>query len=121
MKSEKQLTLQKESDNIPVKSENKSLTPIEMISLAIQSGAGIEVMKGLFDLQKEWEANEARKAFYQDFSLFKENVPKILKNKDVSYANKNGGRTEYRHATLDKMLETLCSELSKYNLSVSEY
>lgn len=99
--------------------ENKYLTPMEMISSAIQSGASIDIMRGLFDLQKEWEANEARKAFYKDFSLFKENVPKILKNKDVSFTNRSGIKTEYRHATLDKMLDTLCVELSKYNLSVS--
>jgi len=112
MKNEKQLTLQKEPDNMSVIAENKSLTPMEMISSAIQSGASIEIMKGLFELQKDWEANEARKAFVKAVNLFKSELPELRKNKKVKFGN-----TEFFYSPLEEVAKIIGGKLSEHGLS----
>lgn len=108
----------KKTDATVTTANENLLTPFGMISEAIRAGASVDVMQGLFNLQKDWEANEARKSFYRDFALFKADVPKILKSKHVEFTTSRGV-TKYNHAELDKMLDILCDKLSTYNLSVS--
>ena len=42
--------------------EYASMTPMEMISSAVEAG-NIDLVAKLMDLQERWDANQARKAF----------------------------------------------------------
>ena len=96
-----------------------SKTPAELIQIAITGGADLDKLEKLMVLQERWEANEARKAYNEAMSAFKENPPKIDKDRHVGYASKTGGRVGYSHASLANVTEKITAELSKHGLSAS--
>lgn len=96
-----------------------SQTPAELIQIAIAGGADLDKLEKLMVLQERWEANEARKAYHKAMSAFKENPPKIDKDRHVGYATKQGGKVGYSHASLANVTEKITAELSKHGLSAS--
>lgn len=94
------------------------ITPMAMLDRALSSGAGIETLTKLMDLQERYEANEARKAFDKAMSEAKAEIPVIRKNKAVGFDAKNGGsRTSYRHEDMAEIARTVDPILSKHGLS----
>lgn len=89
-----------------------SITPMELIQVAVNQNADIDKLEKLLGLQLRWEANEARKAYVVAMNAFKANAPKILKNKHVEF-----GQTKYDHATLDAACDALIPALSEHGLS----
>lgn len=96
----------------------KELSPAEMISTAMTSGADLEQLEKLLELQERWEKNNAVKEYNKAMAQFKSNPPSITKDKHVSYTT-NTGTMKYNHATLANIVEKITAELSKYGLSAS--
>lgn len=96
-----------------------SLTPMEMVSQAVASGQGIDVIDKLMTLQERWEKNQARKAFDEAISQAKAKIPVIIKNKQVGFDSRKAGasRTEYKHETLDEIARVITPILADYGLS----
>ena len=92
------------------------LSPAQMILEMSKSGIDVEKMKSLLELQKEWESNEARKAYHKAMAEFKANPPKIEKDKSASFGT---GKAAFKHASLANVCEKINSELSKHGLSAS--
>lgn len=86
---------------------------------ALQAGMTIEHLQGIMNLQKEWEANEARKSYVADMAAFKLNPPEILKTKLVGYANRDGSVTGYFHATLGDIAAVVVDSLASHGFSHS--
>lgn len=97
--------------------ELQAVTPMAMLSMAINKGTDLAQLEKLMELQERWEKNEAKKAFDRAVSAFKANPPVLHKNKTVNYQNKDLSMTSYDHATLDHLCEAICPELSKHGLS----
>jgi hypothetical protein len=96
--------------------EIKSISPAEMMKI-MNSGdrqIPIEQMQQALELQMKWEANEAKKAYHRAMSAFKENPPKITKDKSVRYKD-----VKYSHASLANVVQQITKELSKHGLSAS--
>lgn len=93
-------------------------TPAIMIQEAVAKGADLEQLKGLLQLQKEYEANEARKAYHKAMAAFKKSPPTISKNKKVKYST-DKGTVSYDHATLFNVVENITSALSVHGFSAS--
>lgn len=94
--------------------------PADMIRLAVDKGTDLSKLRELLEIQKDWEANEARKAYHKAMSDFKANPPTILKDKSVGYESKSGGqKVGYKHATLANVTQKISAELSKHGLSAS--
>ncbi len=92
-------------------------TPAGLLELAVQRGASIEQMQALMVMKREWEADEARKAFSEDFARFKAcEVVTIAKDKHVSYQGSKGV-TAYDHATIGNVVATITAAISKYGFS----
>jgi hypothetical protein len=91
-------------------------SPAELIRQAVKGGADLEKLRGLLELQKEWEANEARKAYHKAMSDFKASPPRIEKDRSVSFG---AGKASYQHASLANVVEKITAELSKHGLSAS--
>jgi len=87
-------------------------THLDMIQLAISQNADIDKLSKLMELQERYQANEAKKAYVAAMAEFKANPPKIMKDSHVKFGN-----TEYDHATLANVTETINSALSKHGLS----
>lgn len=92
--------------------ERGELSPMALIQMAINRGATTEQLEKLIALQERVEANQARKAFVAALAAFKNNPPKILKNKLVEFL-----QTKYRHATLDNVCILIDPALAEYGLS----
>lgn len=88
--------------------------PMAAAIQALQAGMTIEQMQGLMGLQKDWEANEARKAYVADMAAFKLHPPVILKTKEVSFSG-----THYMHATLGGVTEAIVAALAEHGFSHS--
>ena len=82
--------------------DTKSLMAI-IDRAALDPQFDVAKLQALLAVKKEWEADEARKAFVVALAKFKENPPEIIKNKSVDYTNKAGTRTQYKHAGLDQV------------------
>lgn len=93
---------------------NRIMTPADMIIAAVSGKADLGQVRELLAIQKEWEANEARKAYHKAMSEFKANPPDIKKDKKVSYLN-----VSFNHASLSNVVKKTTQELSKYGLSAS--
>jgi hypothetical protein len=83
---------------------NKS--PSEMIQQAISSGADLEKLEKLLELQERWEKNEARKSYNKAMAQFKANPPKIEKDKKVGYSTAKG-KVGYSHASLYNVVDKI--------------
>lgn len=88
------------------------VNPMSILQLAIEKGASIDQLERLMAMQERFEANQAKKAFNAAMAQFKENPPKISKNKHVKF-----GTTEYDHATLNHVTEQITEALSKVGIS----
>lgn len=101
-----------------ISTSNKSMdlprgdSPAEMIRMAVSGGADLEKMERLLDLQMKWEQNEAKKAYVQAMSAFKENAPIVTRDK-----SNNQYRSKY--TSLGNLVNTVNPELSKHGLSAS--
>lgn len=87
-------------------------SPAEMIRMAVSGGADLDKLEKLLALQERWEANEAKKAYVQAMASFKENAPKVTKDKE----NK---QYKSMYTTLGNLVNTVNPELSKHGLSAS--
>lgn len=95
-----------------------AVTPMALIATAQQQNASIEQMSQLLDLQIRWEGNEARKAYNDAFSQFKQEKIQILKDSTVDFTF-NGKQTYYKHTSLAHIVDTVVPLLAKYGLSHS--
>lgn len=94
-------------------------TPAQLLTYALQSGADLDRLEKLMELQMKWEANEARKAYVADMAEFKRNPPVILKDKRVGYENRDGTFTGYTHATLGNVTNAIVEGLAQHGFSHS--
>lgn len=90
-------------------------TPMSMLAMAVQKGMDLETIKELRALQKEFEADEARKAYNRAFSDFKAQAVKIIKSRTVDA----GPLTGKKYAELFAVVNALTPALSQNGLSAS--
>ena len=93
-----------------INQEKYELTPMQMISVAVQNGHQISELSSLIELQEKVERREAEKAFYAELVAFQQVAPTILKTKNVSFGN-----TNYNHATLDQCVSAIREALIESN------
>ena len=94
----------------------RTATPMDLITKALAMDTSIEKMEQLFNLQLRWEENEAKKAYHQAVADFKAEAVDIVKNKQVKFKTEKGV-TEYKHAELGQIVNTVTPLLSKFGLS----
>lgn len=98
----------------------KTESPLMAAAELVKANGNMDVgkLKELLELQERWDATQAKKAYVQAMSKFKENPPEILKDKTVNYTAK-GGTVNYKHATLHNVTTKINQELSKHGLTAS--
>lgn len=98
-------------------------SPLDTITDLLNRGITIEQLDQFLELQRKWEANEARKAYTRAMTLFKrEEIPAILKKHHVHYQTKdaNGaytGSVDYWHESLDQVVEAVIEPMAKHGLT----
>jgi hypothetical protein len=96
--------------------QSTAITPMEMLSRAVERGATIEMVEKLMMLQERWEANQARKAFDAAIADAKAEIPTITKNRKVDFTSQKG-RTHYRHEDLGEITNVVAPILGRFGLS----
>jgi hypothetical protein len=88
-------------------------SPAELIQSAVMTKGGtIENLREMLAIQKEYEANEAKKAYTSALSAFKCEVPHVGRDRtNKQYNNK--------YSSKGNLLQTITPVLSKFGFSVS--
>ena len=103
-------------DNVSRNAAIVSLTPIELLRIAVSQNANIDQLTKLMDLQDRRERREAKRAYDAAMKAFKAEAPRITKNSRVNFTTSKG-TTDYRHATLDHVCDAVISTLAKHGIS----
>lgn len=92
----------------------KGLAPLVKAALM---GVDPEQIKAMLEIQKEYEKNEARKAFYVALAKFKKSAIEITKDSSTNFRHKDGGgQTSYSWASLAAVMNAVTPLLSKHGL-----
>lgn len=89
-----------------------AVTPMEMVQQAVSSGASLEIVSKLMDLQERWEASQGRKAFDAAIAEAKGEIPPIFKDKQVGF-----NQTSYTHESLGQIASVVDPILNRHGLS----
>lgn len=103
-----------EASQAPLTPVQQFNSPAALMMQAAQSGMTPETIEKMMDLQLRFEAEQARRAFVEDFAKFAAERPSVHKNKEVKFGN-----TKYTHATLDNLVDTVGPVAAKYGFSHS--
>lgn len=101
---------------VEVHRESSVLTPTDILERAVASGANVETLKQLMDLQERWQKTQARKAFDNAIAEAKQEIPVILKKREVDFTSAKG-RTHYQYEDMAGIANTINPILSKHGLS----
>lgn len=103
-----------ENNQIIAKPELSLGSPVEVMARLGGMNLNPETIASLMTLQERWEANQARKAYIAAMVQFKNNSPKLKKDKRVNHP---GGK--YSYANIGTIVEQITPELAKYGFSAS--
>lgn len=73
-------------------------TPDQLLRLAVDKDLDIDKLGKLMELQRQWNADQARKRFFEAMVEFQSKCPEIRKNKSVSFGSDN--KAAYQYAPL---------------------
>lgn len=90
--------------------------PMGAAMQALKLGMSMSDVKEMLPAQREWEANEARKAFAEAMVAFKLNPPQILKDTHVSYQGE-AGMVDYDHASIGEVCEKITIAAAEHGFS----
>lgn len=82
--------------------------PADLIRIAVEQNMDVEKLSKLMDLQERWEANEARKQYFDAFSNFQALCPVIKKSKEGH---------NYKYAPLGDIAQQIRPALEQCQLS----
>lgn len=86
-----------------------AMTPVDMLSLAVERGASIETLEKLMGLRERYEASQARKAFDEAVADAKAGIQPVLKNRE--------GHNGKRYADFAAIARTVDPIISEFGLS----
>lgn len=92
-------------------------SPVSPFGIATQifnNKGDLSGLKEMWEMQLQWEKNEAKKAFHAAVAKFKSIAPVILKDRNVQ-----AGQAKYKHASLGNIIQTITLPLSQCGLSLS--
>jgi hypothetical protein len=91
-------------------------TPADLLMHAMNSGADLDRLERLMDMQMKWEQREAHKAYTEAMAEFKRNAPTINQDKYVSF-DTSKGTTAYAHATIGNVTGKIVGALAEHGFS----
>ena len=106
-----------DQDVVTIHEQTKSVTPMDLLQLAISQSAPVEQMERLWALNEKVEAANAKKAYVAAMARFKTDPVEVTKDKLVSFENNDGTITSYSHASLGNVTDTIASRLAEYGFS----
>lgn len=99
-------------ESLPAAPTGTAVTPMEMLSRALERGIDSDQLDKLMTLQQRWDADQARKEFVKAMAAFKAEPLRLTRDRTVSYSG-----TNYSHASLAQVVDAVVAALSKHGLS----
>jgi len=87
-------------------------SPDALLQLAVSKDLDITKLEKLMELKERWQANQARIAFFDSFSLFQSKVPPLEKTKKVAF-----NEVKYSYAPLGEIAATIKESMREAGLS----
>lgn len=88
-----------------------AISPMQMLAHAVQQGVPLETIRELRLIQKEWEADEARKAYAKALAAMKATIPiEVFKRKKVDVP----GGAKFKHAELCDVVDAAVEAMGKF-------
>lgn len=84
-----------------------TITPMDMIQRAVASGAGMDVVEKLMNLQERWEASQSRKAFNEAIAAAKAEIKPVMRTQSAHNS---------KYADLASIAEAIDPIISKHGL-----
>jgi hypothetical protein len=104
-------------ENTLIKQEPPTATtPAHLIELAITKDLDVEKLGKLMEMNRQFQADQARKAFFAAIGKFQAEVPELRKSKKVSFTT-NSGKTEYNYAPLSDIARQIKDTCQKCELT----
>jgi hypothetical protein len=82
-----------------------------------QDDVDLDRVERFLALKREYEADEARKAYVAAMAKFKAKPLTILKDKHVKFTKRDNTTTEYDHATIGNVVRVICAGLGEEGFS----
>lgn len=92
-------------------------SPVGIMMAAMAQGLDPATLREMLALQREWEADEARRQYNAALAAFKAEPVKITKGKLVNFETRDGGVTSYKHAELADVVAAVGPALSRHGFS----
>ena len=87
-------------------------TPMDLVRIAVTSGADVDKLEKLMDLQQRWQAEQARRSFFNSMNAVQSEIEPIRKDAINSF-------TKTRYAQLETIHKALCPIYTKAGFSLS--
>lgn len=105
-------------NELTVQERREILSPLSTIAQLSKQGAiDAQVLKDLWALQKDYEADQARKAYYDAMNSFKANPPSIIKNARAKMVKEGRTLYEYDFLQLDYACRQIVPALAKVGIT----
>lgn len=100
---------------------DRGVSPVVATGLEIlRQNPSPETLRELMAMQREYEANEARKAYTGALVLLKRDLPTVIdKDKVVSFETRGGGKTTYQQATLAHVMDEITEPLTQHGFALT--
>lgn len=86
----------------------------------LENNPSPETLRELLAVQKEWDAENARRSFNADLAALKADLPTTVgKDKTVDFTGRSGIRTFYKHTSLAAIMDAVTAPLARHGFSLS--
>ena len=89
------MAVQAQEELVLTAPETQNRTPMDLLSLALQKEANIEIIERLAALQERAMAKQAEQSFFRSLHMAQEEAPSVEPNKEVKTSN---GKLMYKYA-----------------------
>jgi hypothetical protein len=120
MTQELELVTDQQGRGAPVVQQHKTTgsTPADLIRYAMESGADLDRLERLMQMQIEWDKREAEKAFHDAMATAKLTAPDLNKVQGASFSAK-GGTTSYAYSSIGDINPEIIKWLAEYGFNSS--
>lgn len=103
------------------RSDNRAMSPVVAMGMEmLRSNPNPETLAKLLEVQKDFEANEARKAYAAALVALKRDLPTVIaKDMKVDFQGSTGKRTTYTHTSLAGAMDAITGPLTQHGFSLA--
>ncbi len=102
------------------RSDDRAMSPVVAMGMEmLRNNPDPSTLRELLAVQKDWEANEARKAYAAALVALKRDLPTVIARDAKVDFNSAKGRTTYTHASLAGVMDAITPALTQHGFSLA--